>query len=91
MPEKGTNVNSLKVKTHVFYMEAFAAPLIGYDKGKHTVIIAAMPKNYEELGNKPWQKNDAIKGCPWEIKSVADKDELKAALDSIGKCYKDER
>ena len=43
------------------YMEAFAAPLIGYEKGKHTVIIAAMPKNYEELGNKPWQKKEAIK------------------------------
>ncbi len=43
------------------YMEAFAAPLIGYDTNKHSIIIAAMPKNYSELGNKPWQKKNAIK------------------------------
>lgn len=43
------------------YMEAFAAPLIGLNRDTHTVIIAAMPKNYGELGNKPWQKKEAIK------------------------------
>lgn len=170
------------------YMEAFAAPLIGLNRDAHTVIIAAMPKNYEELGNKPWQKkeaikrdlealgwtcenrqyaiekwtrplvtdivkpggrdipgtnvyvdvvsqlsaikkvldyltednpfhsvdereelshdyveefkaklvellqkNDAVKGCSWEIKFVTDKDELEAALESIGKYCGGER
>ena len=164
------------------YMEAFAAPLVGFETNKHNIIIAAMPKNYEELGNKPgvkkikiqqdlvelgwtyekrqysntnWsrpletavampkegsiegtnvfvdvvsqlsavkkvldyltkdnqfysideqesltqyyvnefktklvelmKKNETIKGCSWEFKFVTDKDELKAALDSIRK------
>lgn len=42
------------------YMEAFAAPLVGFETNKHNIIIAAMPKNYEELGNKPWVKKNAI-------------------------------
>ena len=42
------------------YMEAFAAPLVGFETNKHNIIIAAMPKNYEELGNKPGVKKNAI-------------------------------
>lgn len=42
------------------YMEAFAAPLVGFETNKHNIIIAAMPKNYEELGNKPGKKKDEI-------------------------------
>ena len=42
------------------YMEAFAAPLITYTN-VHCIVIAAMPKNYAELGNKPYQKKLAIK------------------------------
>lgn len=42
------------------YMEAFAAPLVGFETNKHNIIIAAMPKNYEELGNKPGKKKNEI-------------------------------
>lgn len=42
------------------YMEAFAAPLVGFETNKHNIIIAAMPKNYDELGNKPGMKKMAI-------------------------------
>lgn len=43
------------------YMEAFAAPLVGIETNRHNVIIAAMPKNYAEIGNKPGAKKEAVK------------------------------
>ena len=42
------------------YMEAFAVPLFSMETNKHNIVIAAMPKDYSELGNKPGAKKDAI-------------------------------
>lgn len=58
------------------YMEAFAAPLIAQNRGTNCIIIAAMPKDFKELENKPWQKKEAIKrdleslGWEWEDKEM---------------------
>ncbi len=58
------------------YMEAFAAPLIAQNRGTNCIIIAAMPKDFKELENKPWQKKEAIKrdleslGWEWEDKEL---------------------
>ena len=58
------------------YMEAFAAPLIAQNRGTNCIVIAAMPKNFKELENKPWQKKEAIKrdleslGWEWEDREM---------------------
>ena len=49
------------------YMKAFAAPLIAGNRGTNCVIIIAMPKNCQELGNEPVVKKKAILGDAKEL------------------------
>lgn len=63
-------VHRVKFEKQVFplsidysYMEAFVKPLIQFANAehKHCILVAAMPKNYAETGNRPWNKLTAVK------------------------------